>query len=128
MKWLENKIKFIVDNAIKLYYTDIDKLKNENDLLRSELKSMQEILRKIDVNLISCRNYVDIREQLLRESFFNTEKSLNCSIRELRINSKDDIELAVSGLIKLIDNRLNGMSNKKSIVTDLLKKIAKLED
>jgi hypothetical protein len=48
-------------------------------------------------------------------------------LRENQIKLRDDMDLGLDGIIKVFEMKLESLGYKKSIVTDLLKKIAKLE-
>ena len=79
--------------------------------------------------------------KLLQTVDFNTEKWLhdlsntvvsinkttNSKMLDVEVRLRDELEFALRGLMTTLDKRLKDMGENKGIVTDLLKKIAKLE-
>lgn len=120
MKWLDE----IIDKRVK------EKISGYEIGYIEVLHAIKDLSNRVDEfsrDVSNVNKYVDIREQLIRESMFNVEKTINLKIREMQVDFKEDLELSSGGLMNFFDKRLNAMGEKKGIVTDLLKKIARLE-
>lgn len=135
MKWLDNKIKDRVKELfhafILPYGLSVDNLEKENKELREKLELLKKDLEDEKVlwrkERDDSRHINAVSEQMIRESFFTADAGIYLKIREMQSDSKDELERSLTGMVKILDKRLEVLGDKKGIVTNLLKRIAELE-
>lgn len=86
-----------------------------------ENRGIDEIIKEFDLGL-----HKEILE--LREDFERELRNLRLKMNEYDRAVRNDMESGLLGLTKTFDSRLSSLGDKRGIVTDLLKKIASMED
>lgn len=112
MKFLDKLIEESISKKIIIFTNKIISLEQDS------------ILKDEKINLLNKQLHQSKQDSLLEID------SLRSDIRN--INNKcskntEDLEIGLEGIIKIFNDKFETLGYKKSIVTDLLKKIAKLE-
>lgn len=117
MKFLDDAINKAVDlkisARIELANTRIKYLEEESLLTKDKIISLNREIYQ------------------LKEGYSIEIDSIKKEIKDIRAilnSSKEDLEIGLEGIIKIFNQKFDSLGYKKSIVTELLKKIAKLED
>ena len=137
---VEVKVKTSLEDTVnKLSSIEEDKetlniIKKDNEALRLKIAILEE-----EVN--DAREFFNHQFSIFENNLRNDERKLLMTSEDIkaelrmlniRIDDKEravryDMESAVTGSVKAFDERLNMLGEKRGIVMDLLKKIAKLE-
>lgn len=79
-------------------------------------------------HIISIQQTLNHQIDKLFEDIAAMEKRINFKMINERNQTSYEMETSITGVIKILDKRLEQLDGKKGIVVDLLKKIAKLEN
>lgn len=112
MKFLDNLIERLIEERIK-------KVLSNQNAQQEEISNQYERLRLLNRDITQTKEDVLLEIDYLKKEI----KSINSKL----LSNKDDLEVSMNGLLKYFDEKFDSFGSKKSIITDLLKKIAKLE-
>lgn len=130
MKWLNN---IIDDRLIPLVHRLLpleqkcNDVKNKNMLLIEQLNELSVKYDNLNKLFFTRLEATDNNILYFQEELSIIQRKFNLKSDNLNSDLRIHFETAISGLLKTIDNRLNNIGDNRGIVTDLLKKIAKLE-
>ncbi len=130
MRWFNDIVEKQVKKNLDEYILKFENLKNEVIKFRHDLQSLQleeEILERTQnhLKIILDRTEGDIIS--FRETLVSSDKRNFIRMDENSLLLRQEIETSVSNLIQIFNKRLDALGDKRGMVTDLLKKIAKLE-
>ena len=130
MKWL----KSLIDQRISIEVKDLsekfralDKSVSDMNILFLALSSQQKELRSTTSEVSDKCSLLNKEILRVEENASTNDRRINIKINESERLLKDELETSIIGLTKIIDDKIGTLGDKRGIVTDLLKKIAKLE-
>lgn len=113
MKFLNELIEKIVNEKVKSNTIKFKELDDEMILISSKLRGLNRDIfqTKEDLTILIDGLKRDVKHLQVKD-----------------LENKEELEIGLEGIIKVFNEKFESLGTKKSIVTDLLKKIAKLED
>ena len=96
-------------------------LEGENE---TRVKQIVSTIEDLDAKIIRVNR--DLVNAL--ENMFIENKRINLKMDEYDRQLREDMERGFTGVVRTFDKRLEQLGDKRGIVTDLLKKIASLEN
>lgn len=132
LKILENQTKSIKDlseaiSVLGKHAKDSDvEMKEILDVL-TNLNDKYHSLLLSDNKISDNSSLLENRISLLDESMQSINKILTSKIRDTEIRLVDELDFVSRGILKTVDGKLVNLGDKKGLVVELLKKIAKLE-
>ena len=138
MRWLDNLIDRSLnlrDQKLKeLINSKAEELKNSQGKLRFDLDRYKLNIQIEMKNLVGLINEQTDKLTALNKEVLRVEGEFGVNLQKtsIKIDEKErqvreDLERSITTVIRMFDSRLEGLGDKRAIVTDLLKKIAKLE-
>lgn len=114
MKFLDEWINKAVQEKVSSVLKELADLKMENKSIRIELSEVALLKQRLDKleDYLSGLDYIESEIEAIK--FRLTQH-------------KEDLEIGLNGIIKVFSEKFEDSAYKKPIITDLLKKIAKLE-
>jgi len=130
MKWFNDIVEKQVKKNLDEYILKFEDLRKEVIKFRHDLQSLQleeEVLERTQnhLKIILDRTEKDIIS--FRDTLVSSDKRNFIRMDENSLLLRQEIETSVSNLIQIFNKRLDALGEKRGMVTDLLKKIAKLE-
>ena len=130
MKWLDDRIKYIVGLSFDPYHLAVQTheerlIKIEQKLAEREVnieKVKSDILRELDMFKVLEKDILDLKEDL--DMLY---KRILTKLDERDKITRADFETSLVVLTKRVDVKLDTLGDKRGTVTELLKRIAKLE-
>lgn len=127
MKWLDDKIVKAVEKfteklteTVSLKVTGYDeefkRLKEEDHALLRVTNEIFDAIRSLQKEVLCVKADIE-----------NNVKLLNHKLNEKERLIREDVELGFTGLTRNLDKKLELLGDKRGIVTELLKRNAKLE-
>lgn len=133
MKWLDHKIMAAIELYMRIRDEEVNQklsdLKKESILFHMALKKLDQRIEQglIQNTEVSRKELFGLRMEL-QEEFSINHRRLNLKIEERERQVREDNEIAIAGMSKILDKRLETLGEKKGLVVDLLKKVARLEN
>ena len=106
---------------------EFNKLVKRVEFLEQENESRVKQINIAVEGLVDKANKIQKEQLALLESVSNDNRRIHLKIDEYDRQLREDMERGFTGVVRTFDKRLESLGDKKGIVTDLLKKIARLE-